>query len=74
MKFFLGQREVEVTAYDLSGDADEARFQSAYFADTEAAISDQELDRLGNEYASELYEQWNEYQIGRAEAACEGDR
>lgn len=67
----LGSFECQI---EFSGCVEDTYVLSGYGLNTGRNLSDKECDRLVEEYAEDIYMAWLEEQIGRAEAAYEGDR
>ena len=71
--FKVNGREVEVT--EIEGAHSEGAYAiEASFVDTDEALSDEELDTLNDHYSEELYDDWYQRQVMRAESLFEGDR
>jgi len=71
---YLNGRPVYFGDVYHQGDAEDSYFAEAHYADTDEALSENELEQLTEENSGYLYEQWFEHQVCRAEARYEGDR
>jgi hypothetical protein len=68
MKLTFNSRPVEVDSISFDSDVVDCYIERAFYLDTEIELTDEECQQLTDENPEFMYEEWNEYQIGRAEA------
>ena len=64
---YLRGRPVYLGDADYGSEAEDSYYTSAWWADTDEELTDDDLDALTNEHADRLAASWFEYQVGRAE-------
>lgn len=74
MKTTYKNREVYIEEIEHSSDSVDSYITKAFFVDDQSDLNEDELIALTDEEAMLIYEDWVQYNVGRAEAMYEGER
>lgn len=74
MNLVFNNRKVYVEDMLFSRNIVDSYITEAYYADTEVALTEEELDQLTQENYEFIEEEWQQHWIGEAEYLYEGER